>query len=156
MVEVHGLRIDVSGGIHLRPDGNRAYQRLSGKGVKNITSKGTVRDALAEGGGGLGGLADDLAAKAAHTLLLLSAGLADIAPAAEVLSEHHQPFGWGPTKLVFLVALGDDKPEAVLQLKDLVVRGLRGFTEVVGISSRDIVLATPQQARKQGLGFVAA
>lgn len=165
-ITIHGLSISVGRVDRLVPDDSRAYQTLSGRGVKNmdlwliageslrlveVTSKGTVKRLLAEDEGGLERLTAELTAKAVHTLLLLAAGLAGIQPAAGVLDEHPHEIAWAPVKLVFLVAAAENRPDTMMFLKDDLVRRLHGHLAIVGASKDDVIVTSPHAAEARRL-----
>ena len=152
-VSIHGLQFDFPRRRHMSPDASDAYQRLSGRGVKNmdvwvatdervyfieVTSSGTLKKHFHESGGGLNAFADDLGRRVVHTLLLLGAGLSDVEPAASVVREHPCDLRGLRVKLVFVV---------IPTLKDLILRCVSGALEIHGLAQHDVIVMTPEQAR---------
>jgi len=101
------------------------------------------------GGDGVRRLADDLTARVMHSLLVLTAGLAAMEPAAAVTGEHPCDVRGRAVKLVFLVSIGEDRPVDVITLKDLLVRSLRPALTICGLDEHDVVVMTPAQAKRQ-------
>ena len=50
-------------------------------------------------------------------------------------------------KLVFLVAVGASDPERLSTLKDLIVQCVRPALAIYGLTERDVIVLTPEQAR---------
>ena len=161
-VSIHGLRLAFPRRSYLRPDVSDAYQQLSGRSVKNmdvwvavdervyfieVTSSGTLKKHFHESGGGLRALAEDLSQRVMHTLLLLGAGLSGVEPAAAVVRGHARDLHGLRAKLVFLVAVGANDPERVTTLKDLIVHCVRPALAIYGLTERDVIVLTPEQAR---------
>lgn len=163
-VVIHGESFTFERRTYFQPDGSPTYARLGGHGVKDmdvwvaatdrllfieVTSRGAVKKHYSGGDGGmLQGLADDLTARAIHTLLMLGAGLTGVEPSSSVLRAHPVHLRGLTPRFAFIVGLGGLDAAGVVALKDLLLLKLGPALALWGLGAGDVAVMTFDQARR--------